>query len=58
MLCQAEMLRIGKKGTICMQPQSDGIVEKFNASLKTNLKMYVNDHHTDWDRYIPLPVLL
>lgn len=35
-----------------MQPQSDGMVKKLNATLETILKVCVDDHHTDWNRHI------
>lgn len=34
-------------------PQSNGMVERFNGTLKTMLKKVVKDQPTCWDRYIP-----
>ena len=34
-------------------PQTNGLVERFNASLKTMLKRLMTSRPKDWDRYIP-----
>lgn len=34
------------------------MVERFNATLETNLRiMVINEHQTDWDRHIPMFLL-
>lgn len=52
-----ELLGTRKTRTTPSHPQSDGMVERFNATLEKNLRMFVNDHQTDWDKHIPLFVL-
>jgi transposase InsO family protein len=37
-------------------PQSQGLVEKFNGTLKTMLASYTNENQTDWSDYIHLCV--
>ncbi|XP_060084275.1 uncharacterized protein LOC132563550 [Ylistrum balloti] len=39
--------------TTAYHPQTDGIVERFNAILATILSMYVCSHQRDWDNFIP-----
>lgn len=34
-------------------PQSNGLVERWNATFKSMLRHVVNEHSRDWDRYIP-----
>ena len=36
------------------RPQSDGMVERFNRTVGSMMKQYVNDTQTDWDEYLPL----
>lgn len=47
------VLYIKKTRTTPYHPQSDGMVERFNKTLVTMLSAYVNDHHSDWDRFLP-----
>ena len=47
------VLHIKKTRTTPYHPQSDGMVERFNKTLVTMLSAYVNEHHSDWDRYLP-----
>ncbi|CAC5426234.1 unnamed protein product [Mytilus coruscus] len=35
------------------RPQSSGLVERYNRSLKQMLSMFVNEHRNDWDEHIP-----
>ena len=39
--------------TTAWHPQSNGIVERFNGTLKRTLKLWVNETQNDWDIYIP-----
>ncbi|CAG2203350.1 Transposon Ty3-G Gag-Pol polyprotein,Retrovirus-related Pol polyprotein from transposon opus,Retrovirus-related Pol polyprotein from transposon 297,Retrovirus-related Pol polyprotein from transposon 17.6,Transposon Ty3-I Gag-Pol polyprotein [Mytilus edulis] len=39
--------------TTAYHPQCDGLVEKFNGVLTHMLSMFVDDHHKNWDVYIP-----
>ena len=32
-----------------MHPQSDGMVERFNRTIESQLAMFVEDHQRDWD---------
>lgn len=34
-------------------PQTDGMVERFNQTLKTMLRKYVSDSGADWDQWLP-----
>ena len=43
-----------KKRTIPLHPQSDGMVERFNRTLKAQLSKFVSDHQGDWDQHVPL----
>ena len=29
------------------------MVERFNKTLVTMLSAYVNEHHSDWDKFLP-----
>ena len=33
-------------------PQSDGMVERYNRTLATQLSMFVNENHSDWDEHL------
>lgn len=35
-------------------PQTDGLVERFNQTLKNMLKKFVSDTGKDWDRWLSL----
>ena len=47
------VLHIKKTRTTPYHPQSDGMVERFNKTLVTMLSAYVNEHHSNWDSYLP-----
>uniref|UniRef100_A0A3P9LY71 Gypsy retrotransposon integrase-like protein 1 n=1 Tax=Oryzias latipes TaxID=8090 RepID=A0A3P9LY71_ORYLA len=34
-------------------PQTDGLVERFNKTLKSMLRKFVNDTGSDWDQWLP-----
>ena len=40
--------------TTAYHPQTDGLVERFNATLCEGLSMYVSTHQKDWDKHLPL----
>eukprot|EP00794_Sanderia_malayensis_P005005 gene5005-5664_t len=40
--------------TTSYHPQTDGLVECFNATLAEGISMYVSSHQKDWDKHIPL----
>lgn len=46
---------LGIKGikTTPYHPQTDGMVERFNQTLKTMLRKYVSDSGADWDQWLP-----
>ncbi|CAL9701640.1 unnamed protein product [Knipowitschia caucasica] len=48
------LLAIKKARTTLLHPQSDGLVERFNRTLATQLAILVSKHQRDWDRYLPL----
>ncbi len=52
-----DMLRIKKTRTTPYYPQSDGMVERLNRTLKDMLAKTVNDWHDDWDVWIPQVLL-
>lgn len=43
-----------KTRTISLHPQSDGLVERFNQTLATQLAILTNQYQRDWDRHLPL----
>ena len=46
-----EILGIKKTRTTPCHPQSDGMVERYNRTLATQLSMFVNENHSDWDEH-------
>ena len=40
--------------TTAYHPQTDGLVERFNATLTEGLSMYVSSNQKDWDQHIPM----
>ncbi|KAH9103881.1 hypothetical protein AeMF1_019899, partial [Aphanomyces euteiches] len=46
-------LGIHKLASAPYHPQGQGLVERFNHTIVQMMKIYVNDHHTDWDTYLP-----
>lgn len=48
------LLGVEKTRTTPLHPQSDGMVERFNRTLESQLSKFVNVHHRDWDQYVPL----
>uniref|UniRef100_A0AAQ4P7E4 Integrase catalytic domain-containing protein n=1 Tax=Gasterosteus aculeatus aculeatus TaxID=481459 RepID=A0AAQ4P7E4_GASAC len=47
------MLEIQGVKTSPYHPQTDGLVERFNKTLKSMLKKFVNYSGSDWDRWLP-----
>ena len=47
------MLGAEQKKTTAHHPQSNGLVERFNKTLKKMLKRWVNQQHSDWDVLLP-----
>jgi transposase InsO family protein len=50
-MCQ--LLHINKTRTAPYNPQSDGMIERFNKTLATMLSAFVSEHQRDWDTYLP-----
>ena len=46
-------LNIDKIRTTAFHPQTDGLVERVNRTLKSMLASYTNDNPTDWDNFLP-----
>ena len=49
----AKLYRSERKTTSAYHPQTNGLTERFNGTLSTMMSHYVNDQHTDWDRFLP-----
>ena len=52
-----KILGMDKTRTTPYHPQSDGLVERLNHTLKCMLKKYVRKHPRDWDVHLPLLML-
>ena len=50
----ARFLGISKSRTTPYQPQSDGLVERFNKTLQHMLATTVRDHPFDWEELLPM----
>lgn len=50
-ICQK--LGVQKTRSTPYRPQSSGLVERFNRTLKQMLSNFVNSHRNDWDNHIP-----
>ncbi len=48
-----KLLGAHKTRTTALHPQSDGLVERYNRTLATQLAMYVEGHQRDWDQHVP-----
>jgi transposase InsO family protein len=53
MQCVMKQLNIKKIKTTAYHPQSNGGVEIVNKTVKKTLKLWVNEHHNDWDVLLP-----
>ncbi|GBM94395.1 hypothetical protein AVEN_266421-1 [Araneus ventricosus] len=40
-----------------LQPESDGMVERFNRTILNHLSLFVSKNQTDWDSHLPLILL-
>ena len=47
------LLNIRKTRTTPYHPQGDGLVERFNRTLVSTLRVHVKDHPQQWDRFLP-----
>ena len=47
------LLGIHKTRTTPFHPQSDGMVERFNRTVKAMLSMFVAENQDDWDEHLP-----
>ena len=52
LLCKS--LGIQKTRTTPLRPQSDGMVERMNRTIITQLAIFTNEHQSDWDTFLPL----
>ena len=50
-LCK--LLHIRKTRTVPFNPKSDGMIERFNRTIKNLLRVMVNDAQNDWDDHLP-----
>ncbi|CAG2249684.1 Retrovirus-related Pol polyprotein from transposon 17.6 [Mytilus edulis] len=50
-VCQ--LLEIEKTRTAPYRPNSDGLVERMNRTLKQMLSIFVNENRNDWDDHLP-----
>ena len=48
-----ELLGIDKTRTSPFHPSSDGLVERFNRTMETMLRMFVSENQSDWDEKLP-----
>ncbi|GBL78710.1 hypothetical protein AVEN_65270-1 [Araneus ventricosus] len=51
-LCK--LLVILKTRKTVLQPESDGMVERFNLTILNHLSLFVSRNQTDWDTHLPL----
>ena len=42
-----------KVRTSCYRPQFDGLVERYNRTLKLMLKSFTESEKSDWDEHLP-----
>ncbi|XP_064389549.1 uncharacterized protein LOC135337548 [Halichondria panicea] len=48
-----QALQITRIRTTPYHPQTDGLVERFNATLKSMLRKFTSRNQKDWDEYLP-----
>ena len=46
-------LGIKKLSTTAYHPQTDGLVERYNATIKAILAKLMDKHKKDWNKWIP-----
>ncbi len=49
------MMGIKSIKTSAYHPQTDGMVERFNGTLKTGIRRYIAQYGEEWDKALPLP---
>ena len=47
------LLQIRRIRTTPYHPQTDGLIDGFNGTLKSMLRKFVADSQNDWDTYLP-----
>ena len=47
---KCSLMDIKKIRTTPLHPQSDGMVKRYNQTLKMQLSLFVQDHQRDWDK--------
>lgn len=52
-----KLLGIRRVQTTPYHPQTDGLTERFNQTLKQMLRKFVNDTGSDWDQWLPFLLL-
>ncbi|GFV80177.1 retrovirus-related Pol polyprotein from transposon 412 [Trichonephila clavipes] len=52
-----EILAINKTRTTALNPQSDGMVERFNRTILNSLSRLVSSNQQDWDKKLPFFLL-
>ncbi|CAF0811964.1 unnamed protein product [Brachionus calyciflorus] len=48
-----DLLDIHQLKTTAFHPESDGLTERFNRTLKTMIACYVNENQNNWDKLLP-----
>ena len=48
-----DQLGISRIKTSAYHPEANGLVERFNGTLKVMLKKFVRGQVTHWDKYLP-----
>ncbi len=48
-----QLLGIKRVRTTPYHPQTDGLVERFNQTLKSMLNKFVSETGKDWDKWLP-----
>ena len=49
-----DKLGVTKTRTTALHPQSDGMVERYNRTIGTQLAMYAQENPSDWDQHVPM----
>ena len=52
-----EKMEINKTRTTPYRPNSDGLVEKFNRTLKQMLRIFSSENPRDWDDHLPFVMM-
>ena len=47
-----KLLQINKTRTTAYHPQSDGLIERMNRTIKEILAKYISVNQTDWDKFV------